>query len=110
GKSNKLRHGPCERRRRPGSLTKRSGIIFSIPNLLGNHQPIIRESRESIQPPSRRCDISPCELILTTLARQQRPETTNSITRIVVSAVRSFTVGVVIVSIPRVSNRCLNFY
>src|SRR6185503_10191531 len=70
----KLRHGPRQRCRRSSPSTNPNPCAISIPNLLGNHQSVIRESCQRIQPLARRCDITGRQLILTAFTCQQSPE------------------------------------
>src|SRR5205085_560782 len=109
-KTNKLRHGPRQRCRRSSTSANLEPWTISIPNLFRNHQPIVREPRQRIQTSSRARQVAGSNFILTTLAGQQRPKTSDAIAPVVSATIRSLTVGIMIVAIPRRAEGCFNFY
>src|ERR1051326_4170214 len=100
----KLGHGPRQWRRRAGSGAA------PLPHLLWNHQAFVRKTCHCVQPFARTDQVTSRDLILTTFASQQGPETPDTIASIVITAVRSLTVRIVIVAIPRITERRFNFY
>ena len=74
--------------------------LFLIPNLLRNHHPVVGKRHHGIQTLSCRREVSPRHIIFPALTRQQGPQSPSAGAAIVITTVRPFTIGVMIVAIP----------